>query len=283
MTSNPPPHRIIPSYPHHGLTTLAYSPDGQVLVTAGADQLIRKFAVDEESKEPSTYEQHSESVTSVSCSRSHFASASEDCTVNLFRLHNSDENPKLLTRCTLPVRSICFSPDGEWLGVASEETNAKVVNTVNSGRVMILRGHSKSVKHITFHPNGNMVTTSCSDGSIYVFSITSEEAQLTKKIDGIIPAVDVESETSSKVAWHPDGSVFAAPTTSDDVQLVKMDGWEPQVFFKNGHTGPISDLAWSSNGNYLATSARDGNVHIWQSKDQTIIATYPSQSNEADS
>ena len=47
---------------------------------------------------------------------------------------------------------------------------------------------------------------------MYVFSITSEEATLLKKIEGIIPAVDVESETSSKVAWHPDGSVFAAPT-----------------------------------------------------------------------
>jgi chromosome transmission fidelity protein 4 len=80
---------------------------------------------------------------------------------------------------------------------------------------MILRGHSKSVKHITFHPNGNIVTTSSSDGSIYVFSITSEEASLLKKLDGIIPAVDVESETCAKVIWHPDGSLFAAPTPSN--------------------------------------------------------------------
>jgi chromosome transmission fidelity protein 4 len=97
------------------------------------------------------------------------------------------------------------------------ETNAKIVNTFSSSRVMILRGHSKSVKHITFHPNGNIVTTSSSDGSIYVFSITSEEASLLKKLDGIIPSVDVESETCSKVAWHPDGSVFAAPTQSKGI------------------------------------------------------------------
>jgi chromosome transmission fidelity protein 4 len=164
------------------------------------------------------------------------------------------------------------------------ETNAKVVNTVSSSRVMILRGHSKSVKHISFHPNGNLVTTSSSDGYIYVFSITSEEASLLKKIDGIIPAVDVESETASKVAWHPDGTVFAAPTSlkgnpfpsalTVDVQLVTMEGWEQGIVFKNGHTGPITDLAWSPNGVYLATSSTDGKVHIWQTKDQTILTTY---------
>jgi len=102
-------------------------------------------------------------------------------------------------------------------------------------RVVILRGHSKSVKHITFHPNGNLVTTSSSDGSIYIFSITSEEASLLKKLEGIIPALDVESETSAKVVWHPDGTCFAAPTplkgrlptwtNINDRHPIGRDGW----------------------------------------------------------
>ena len=115
------PARIIPSYPHSaGCTTLAYSQDGRFLITAGADQLIRKFTVNEDSNEPETFEQHAEPVTAVAASRNTFASASEDCTVNLFNLAKSHENVKLLTRCTLPVRNVAFSPDGEWLGVASE-------------------------------------------------------------------------------------------------------------------------------------------------------------------
>ena len=184
-TAGAVPHRIIPSYPHaQGSTQLTYSHDGKYLITAGADQLIRKFTVDEESKEPQTFEQHTEPVTGIAASRNAFASASEDCTVSLFRMQGSEEGVRLLTRCTLPVRDVAFSPDGEWLGVASEyiilvftmsdyvrETNAKVVNTISPSRVIILRGHSKSVKHISFHPNGNIVTTSSSDGSIYVFQL----------------------------------------------------------------------------------------------------------------
>jgi len=113
--------RIIPSYPHaQGLTKLAYSQDGKYLITAGADQLIRKFTVDEESKEPETFEQHTDPVTAIAAARNVFASASEDCTVSLFRMQNSEENVRMLTRCTLPVRDVAFSPDGDWLGVASE-------------------------------------------------------------------------------------------------------------------------------------------------------------------
>jgi len=88
--------------------------------------------------------------------------------------------------------------------------------------VIILRGHSKSVKHITFHPNGNIVTTSASDGSIYIFSTASEEPTLMKKLDGIIPALDVDSERCAKVAWHPDGTCFAAPDTSSQGTLISV-------------------------------------------------------------
>src|SRR5438477_11326619 len=101
------PHRIIPSYPHaQGWTKLAYSHDGRFLITAGADQLIRKFTVDEESKEPETFEQHTEPVVAVAASKDGSTSASEDCTVNLFNMRNSNDNVKLLTRCTRPVRDV---------------------------------------------------------------------------------------------------------------------------------------------------------------------------------
>jgi len=134
MASTTAPTRIIPSYPHiAGKTKLAYSPDGKFLLTAGADQLIRKFHVDEESKEPQTFEQHTEPVTAIAASRNAFASASEDCTVNLFDMRESSEPPRMLTRCTLPIRDVAFTSNGEWLGVASEYVPLKSCMLIDQG------------------------------------------------------------------------------------------------------------------------------------------------------
>lgn len=88
----------------------------------------------------------------------------------------------------------------------------KVVNTRDMTRVIILREQSRPVKHVSFDVSGSFLAVSCSDGQIYVYSLTSEEPALVKKVDGLIKAVETDAEASSKVLWHPDGRAFAAAT-----------------------------------------------------------------------
>ena len=48
-----------------------------------------------------------------------FLAGSEDGTVCMYSL-DTYTYEKMLTRCTLPVRDIALSPDGQWAAVASE-------------------------------------------------------------------------------------------------------------------------------------------------------------------
>lgn len=203
----------------------------------------------------------------------------------------TDALAQLLVRCTLTARDIALSPDGEWVAVASDETIVKVVNIEDNHKIINLRSQSHSAKHVAFHPTGNYLAVSCVDGAIYIYSLSSEEPEMVKKIDGIVRAVEAESEVCSKVAWHPDGRAFAAqnamrglrrPFMWDrdmrtdlgiDIIIVDRTKWETQTSFAGEHRGDITDFAWSPNGAFLATAGSDGKLVIWETKTQAMLTT----------
>ena len=109
---------------------------------------------------------------------------------------------------------------------------------------------------------------------MYVYSLVDNEPELVRAVDGLIRTLEPDSEISSKVVWHPDGRVFAAPTATRDIQVVSRNDWENQRAFTNGHMGDVTALAWSPNGAMLATAGKDRKILLWETKTQTIIATY---------
>lgn len=197
---------------------------------------------------------------------------------------------EILFRSTLPVRDVALSPDGNWVAVASEfvslcqllserltassELVVYIVNTNDMMQVRRLREQNRSVKHVAFDKTGTMLAVSCTDGSIYMYSLESEEPELIKKVDDMIKGLEPEAETSSKVLWHPDGRAFATPTGLREIQVMSSSDWEKQRSFKTGHSADITAAAWSPNGAMLATTSSDLNLCLWDAKSQKLLNKY---------
>jgi len=181
---------------------------------------------------------------------------------------------KFLMRCSLPIRDIELSPNGKWCAVASDELIVKVVSTTDTSKVLYLREQLKPVKHLAFDPSSKYLALSCTDGLVYVYSLIDDEPELVRKVDGLIRTVETDDEISSKVVWHPDGRAFAAPTATRDIQVMSRGDWENQRTFTSGHMGDITALAWSPNGAMLATAGKDRKILLWETKTQSVIATY---------
>jgi chromosome transmission fidelity protein 4 len=204
-----------------------------------------------------------------------FVTGSEDGTVSMYSMATMTFE-KFLVRCALPVRDVALSADGVWCAVASDELTVKVVKTADTTSVLYLREQPKPVKHLEFDPTGSYIALSCTDGIVYVYSLKGDEPELVRKVDGLIRSVETDSEISSRVAWHPDGRAFAAPTATRDIQVLSRGDWEMQRQFASvsGHNGDITTLAWSPNGAMLATAGKDGKIILWETKTQNIIARY---------
>lgn len=196
----------------------------------------------------------------------------------------------IIWRSTLPVRDVALSPDGNWVAVASEYafrwptrtlqltlSSELVVNIINTKDIQIvkrLRDQNRSVKHVSFNKSGTQLAVSCVDGSVYIYSVDSEQPELIQKVDDMIKRMEPESESSARVLWHPDGKAFATPTGLREIQVMSTNDWARQKVFKTEHTSDITAAAWSPNGALLATTSSDLNLCLWDTKTQKLLNKY---------
>lgn len=79
-------------------------------------------------------------------------------------------------------------------------------------RTMHLREQTRPAKQLSFDKSGATLAASCTDGIIYIYSLSSEQPQLIKRIDNVISMLDNDSDVATRATWHPDGRAFIVPT-----------------------------------------------------------------------
>lgn len=160
------------------------------------------------------------------------------------------------------------------MGYVSSELTVKVVKIEDMTQVKYLREQGKGTKHVTFDPNGRYVTVSGTDGILYVYSLTNEEPEVLRKLDGVIRKLEPDAEATARAVWHPDGTAFAVAEATRDISIYSISEWKKEKSFAGGHSGDITSLSWAPNGTLLASAGADGRIVLWETKTQKVIQRY---------
>jgi len=165
-----------------GILRLNFTPDGQLLASAGRDNTVRVWDIYSRKLEM-TLEGHSDDVRGLAFDWDEqlLASAGDDGTI---RFWQQPEQPGLdewsqirVLHSGVSVLSIDFSPDGQLLASGGIDGVVRVWNARTGEQLVALRGHEGGVSGIVFILNGRILVSASLDNTIRLWGVPAENGQ----------------------------------------------------------------------------------------------------------
>jgi WD40 repeat protein len=236
---------------------VAYSPDGQQIVTGGDDGPARVWDAFS-GRERLRLSDQATGVFTVAFSpdAERIITAGRDSTA---RVYDSRSGAELLTLAghTDIVIGVAFSHDNRRIATASYDNTAAVWDAHSGQKLLTLDGHTAGLEFVVFSPDDAMIATASGDKTARVWNAATGEHLLT------LGGPDGHSDWVNHVAWSPDGALLA--TVANDRSLKIWDAASGALLASESEVGSdfVEGVAFGWDGR-LATASRDGQVKVWQ-------------------
>lgn len=232
------------------------SPDGQVIVSAGDDNVVRVWRLDND--DPLyALRGHAWLITDIGLSPngSVIASASCDKTVKLWR--SEDGEPAGMLSHPACVREIAFSADGQWLLTGADDGLVRVWDWSNGTVVQTLEGHESAVWQVAWSPDDTLIASGDDDGLVRVWS----------RVDGkmMIELKGCRTRVTG-LTFDAEGELVMAGSLDHTVRLWQIGGGVLLHTLNQG--GAVNDLTLLPDERVLITGLDNGTVRLWQIQDK---------------
>ncbi|WP_369269570.1 NB-ARC domain-containing protein [Streptomyces sp. R11] len=280
-----------------GVTSCAFSPDGQSIATTSDDATARIWRLSDRA-ETAVLTGHQGGVWSCAYSPdgSVLATTSTDHTTRLWHMV-SGQQIAVLRGHTDWVRDCAFSPDGALLSTVSADRTMRLWRVSDATQLRVFEGHTDEIRACDFSPDGSLIATAGADGAVRLWNVTTGRQQSVSANIGhgvwccafspdgrrvaaagygavrllTFPggsARDITTGQTDEVdscAFSPDGSLIAT-TSYGSAQLWRTGDGSQKVRLV-GHTGAVWSCDFSPDGTLLATVSNDQTLRVWRVSD----------------
>jgi WD40 repeat protein len=157
------------------VTTLAVSPDGLWLATAGHDRYIQVWDLDDGSLR-ATLAGHAYSMAHPG---RHFS-----------------------------VTALAVSPDGAWLASGGHDQTVRLWNTADGSPRAVLSGHADTVRGLAVSPDGVWLVSVSEDQTVRLWSTATHECVTALRVDGELHACCWLSAAPPRLAVAGEAGVY---------------------------------------------------------------------------
>ncbi len=282
--------------PHPEIYSVAFSPDGKKLATAGAASggYLKLWNADTD-RELTMLKGSVGSFFSMAFSPDDkkLAGGSSNI-VKLWDLTTGQELAPL--RHAGLIRSLAFSPDSKRLASGSADGTVKLWDVTSGRELSTLKGHTEQVNSIAFSPDSRKLASGSNDGTVRLWDVATGQALTTLRDIGhsakLIDTITGQELDNSRrrqtpvqfysVSFSPDGKRLLA--SGNYFGLAMWDAVTGQVMPQlAGHWDTILSIAFSPDGKRMATGGYGRAVKLWDVATWQVLTTIKAHGDGVDS
>jgi WD40 repeat protein len=241
------------------VTTVAFSPDGSLIVTGSWDNTIR--VVDADTGVEICRDTLDGAVLAAAFSPDgrRVAASSDRGTLRVVEVSTGQRCLSLPG--TAPMPAVAFSSDGSLLATAGADGAARVLDS-RSGLEISRVGHDDEVNDIGFSPDATRIATASADGTARVL-----DAETGREI-----CRAAHDDAVNMVRFSQDGSRIA--TASDDGTARVLDAMTGEEICRVTHDDVVHAAIFDPARSRLATASDDGTVLLVAADDGTQVSRF---------
>ena len=255
------------------VNSAVFSPDGQYILTASADQTARLWEK-ASGRHIMTYRGHEDWVISAvfSPDGQYILTASDDNTAQLWETA-SGKNIMTYHGHEGWVRSAVFSPDGEYILTASHDNTARLWERESGKEIMTYHGHEGWVRSAVFSPDGNHILTASDDNTARLWDRSSGKE---------IMIYHGHKSWVRSAVFSPDGKHILTASRDHTARLWERSSGK-QIMTYRGHEEWVRSAVFSPDGNYILTASDDQTARLWEKASGKHIMTYHGHKDDLNS
>ncbi|MCP3064824.1 LpqB family beta-propeller domain-containing protein [Myxococcus sp. K38C18041901] len=240
------------SLEHAGnVLSVAFSPDGSFLLTAGEDMTARVWGMAD--KRPREVLLHEDAVTAVAISRDGrlAATSSDGGALRLWNTKTWKSVGELLAHDG-GINALAFSPDGTRVATAGEDLTVRMWSTVNGKPLGEPLQHRSRITTLAFSPDGTTLATGSTNKTVLFWDVGTGK----RVLKGLLQKARITS-----VAFSPDGNVLAIASEDKIARLVEVVTRRELMSFR--HDKAVTSVTFSRDGGRVATASEDKTARLW--------------------